>query len=126
MATEWFYQQNGEIVGPLTAAELLAGIRKGRIQPDSLLRKDDSQWVAAAEVNGLFEAADRDLVRYYCPYCRARVHKPPTRCVECQRDINAVYQEREQIADMPEDVQAEKSTRKRDLLGWLKSLFSSK
>ncbi|MEO1972103.1 MAG: DUF4339 domain-containing protein [Pirellulaceae bacterium] len=121
MSTEWFYQDNGEVVGPLMPSELLAGVRKGLIQQESLIRKDDSQWVAACEVGGLFEAAKRDLVHYLCPYCNSRVTKPPTTCVECSREITAVYRKREVVVDFPSGTVLEQH---RGAIGWLKSLFS--
>jgi len=128
MPTEWYFQKNGKVVGPITPKELLAGVRKGVIQHDSLIRKDDSQWVAACEVGGLFEAADRDLVQYHCPYCNARVNKPPTTCVECSRDINAVYRSTESVGEFrteeqPKAKQAEAPERP-VRFKWLKWLFA--
>lgn len=124
MPTEWYFQNNGQIVGPLTPKELLGGVRKGVIQHDSLVRKDDSQWVAACEVGGLFEAADRDLVQYHCPYCNARVNKPPTTCVDCAREITAVYRSRESVGEIRTQPQYEEASEPRGFLPWLKSLFS--
>ena len=50
----------GKVVGPLTAAELLSKVRKGEIGDNTPIRKNDSNWFPAVEVNGLFEAAFRD------------------------------------------------------------------
>lgn len=128
MPTEWFYQRNGDVIGPITPSELLAGVRKGVIQHDSLIRKDDSQWVAACEVGGLFEAAKRDLVQYHCPFCGARVHKPPTTCIDCSREITAVYRHREKVSDLPDHEKPEargkeENGEQRGLIRWLKSFM---
>ena len=60
MATQWFCELMGKVVGPLTAAELLTKVRKGEIADNTPIRKNDSRWYPAVEVNGLFEAAFRD------------------------------------------------------------------
>jgi hypothetical protein len=131
MPTEWYFQNNGQVVGPINPKELLAGVRKGVIQHDSLIRKDDSQWVAAWEVGGLLEAADRDLVQYHCPYCNARVHKPPTTCIECAREITAVYRSREQVGELnalaatsSNAIETVAERHSGGIMNWLKSLFS--
>jgi DNA-directed RNA polymerase subunit RPC12/RpoP len=121
MSTEWFYQDNADVVGPLKPAELLAGVRRGLIQEESLVRKDDSQWVAAWEVDGLFAAAKRDLVQYLCPYCKSRVTRPPTTCIECSREVTAVYRKREVVAEMPADHEIEQQ---KGAINWIKSLFA--
>jgi hypothetical protein len=89
----------GRVIGPLTSAQLLQKVRKGEIAGNTLVRKDDSQWVNAEDVNGLFEAAHRDRTHYKCPYCGAQVDKPPTVCLECDREITAVYRIRERDSE---------------------------
>ncbi|MCA9227184.1 MAG: DUF4339 domain-containing protein, partial [Planctomycetales bacterium] len=87
MATEWFYQTLGQVVGPLTSSELLRDIRSGKLGHDTPVRKDDSQWVSACDVNGLLEAAVRDVVEFRCPFCNTKVSKPPVVCTGCDRRI---------------------------------------
>lgn len=88
---QWFLQRmEGNVqseVGPLRPAELLALVRKGEIQPETRLRKDNSAWFPAREVGGLFEAAVREVVQYYCPGCGTRVRQPPVTCPSCLRDL---------------------------------------
>lgn len=84
MATEWYIQLGGETVGPMTSADLLKRVRAGEVQPTTQIRKDDSQWVAAEEVNGLMDAATRDRV-FKCPYCGERISRPPCSCPNCTR-----------------------------------------
>jgi hypothetical protein len=60
MATKWFYKQAGRTFGPISNVELLARVRNGDIVESSWVRKDDSRWFPAEEVNGLFEAAFQD------------------------------------------------------------------
>jgi hypothetical protein len=74
-------------VGPLRPNELLSLVRKGDVQPDTMLRKDDSAWFAARTVGGLFEAALRQEVQYFCPGCNNRIKRPPVTCGRCLRDI---------------------------------------
>jgi hypothetical protein len=52
-----------------------------------MLRKDDSTWFAASDVGGLFEAAMRPTIRYFCPQCETEVSEPPVTCPKCDRDI---------------------------------------
>ena len=89
--SQWFIQQlEGNIqteVGPLRPAELLALVRKGAVKPDTRLRKNDSAWFPASEVGGLFEAAVKEEVQYFCPGCNHRVSKPPVTCKNCLRDL---------------------------------------
>ncbi|MCA9154288.1 MAG: DUF4339 domain-containing protein [Pirellulaceae bacterium] len=91
MATEWFYQTLGQVVGPLTSSELLRDIRSGKLGHDTPVRKDDSQWVSACDVNGLLEAAVRDVVEFRCPFCNTKVSKPPVVCTGCDRRIEQTY-----------------------------------
>ncbi len=74
-------------IGPMRPSELLDLVRKGDVKPDTKLRKDNSAWFPAKEVGGLFEAAVREEVRYYCPSCNVRISKPPITCPNCLRDL---------------------------------------
>jgi hypothetical protein len=87
MTTEWYYQLMNEIVGPLSPSELIEKIRAGQVKEDTLIRKDDSQWVSASQVGGLFEAAQRKETRLICPYCGHDVDRPPTTCKSCNRQL---------------------------------------
>ena len=87
MTTEWYYQLMNEIVGPLSPSELVEKIRAGQVKEDTLIRKDDSQWVSASQVGGLFEAAQRKESRLICPYCGHDVDRPPTTCKQCNRQL---------------------------------------
>ena len=81
---QWYVQrqsedptQMNEMVGPLKPAELLKMVREGDVVPESLLRKDDSAWFEAREVGGLFEAAMRPTIKYFCPQCGQEIMEPP-------------------------------------------------
>jgi hypothetical protein len=91
IAESWYFDAGGTIEGPLTPAELLERVRSGQIIDNTMVKKGDSQWVMAADVTGLFEAAFRRQFYYKCPYCGAEVDKPPTVCLGCDREITAVY-----------------------------------
>ena len=84
---KWFIQQQRDELGPLASADLLEEIRKGNVTPSTMIRKDDSQWVPAREVNGLFSAAEKPADQRLCPYCGHAVEKPPTVCGGCRRKL---------------------------------------
>ena len=87
--TKWFVQQDEsqEDLGPLRPSELLEMVRGGKVTSESMLRKDDSNWFLASNVGGLFEAAMRPTIRYFCPQCETEVKEPPVNCHECGREI---------------------------------------
>ena len=87
--TSWYVQRESADLGPLRPAELLSLVRDGSVQPETFLRKDDSAWFAASEVGGLFEAARRPTIEYYCPHCEnVRLAAPPATCSKCDRIIS--------------------------------------
>lgn len=87
--TNWFVQQGGtgEDVGPLRPSELLEKVRRGEVTRTSRVRKDNSAWFSAEQVGGLFEAAMRPTIEFFCPQCRAEVPEPPTVCKRCDTEI---------------------------------------
>ena len=87
MATEWYYQIMNDVIGPLTSSQLVDRVRSGQVKEDTLIRKDDSQWVTASQVNGLFDAAKRTGAHRVCPYCGHKVDRPPTTCRGCNRQL---------------------------------------
>ena len=88
--TEWFIQgeEEEEDEGPIRPPELLAMVRRGEVARDTMIRKDDSQWVAAGAVGGLFEAAMRPTIEFFCPQCDQEVDEPPTMCIHCGREVH--------------------------------------
>lgn len=88
--TKWFVQQDEiqEDLGPLRPSELLELVRCGKVTSDSMLRKDNSNWFVASNVGGLFEAAMRPTIRYFCPQCETEVTEPPVNCHVCGREIH--------------------------------------
>ena len=87
MATEWYYQIMNDVVGPLTSSQLVDRVRSGQVKEDTLIRKDDSQWVPARQVNGLLEAVSQNQTQRICPYCGHIVDNPPTTCRGCNRKL---------------------------------------
>lgn len=87
--TSWFIQtdDNREDVGPLRPSDLLQKVRAGEVTRETLLRKDDSAWFLAGTVGGLFEAAMRPTIEYFCPQCETSVGEPPVVCHYCGREI---------------------------------------
>src|SRR5262245_45091882 len=58
MVAEWFYQDLGQVVGPVTSDHLRQSAREGRVGPETLVRRGPSgKWVAARKVKGLCEGA---------------------------------------------------------------------
>ena len=89
--TKWFIQRDGgadEDVGPLRPSELLDLVRNGEVRPETMLRKDDSAYFQASDVGGLFEAAMRPTIEYFCPQCKREITEPPVMCPHC--DFNVV------------------------------------
>ncbi len=88
--TKWFIQRDNssEDLGPYRPSELLELVRSGEVTPETMVRKDNSPWFVAAQVGGLFEAAMRPTIRYFCPQCETEVSEPPVTCPRCDRDIN--------------------------------------
>ncbi len=87
MATEWYYQIMNDVIGPLTSRQLVDRVRSGQVKEDTLVRKDDSQWVPARQVNGLLEAVTQNQSQRICPYCGTIVDNPPTTCRGCNRKL---------------------------------------
>jgi hypothetical protein len=87
MATEWYYQIMNDVVGPLSGRQLLDKVRAGQVKEDTMIRKDDSQWVPARQVNGLLEAVAQPLAQRICPYCGQLVDPPPSTCRGCNRKL---------------------------------------
>jgi hypothetical protein len=55
MATEWFFEQNGDRQGPVTSGQLRALVEQGSIRRETLLWRDGmAEWTAASSVKGLF------------------------------------------------------------------------
>ena len=56
--SQWFYRiQAGKEQGPFPSSRLLELIRSGEIDGETEIRKDDSPWVPACQINGLWQAA---------------------------------------------------------------------
>lgn len=84
----WFYRfTDHSEFGPVGASELLELIRRGEIDGQTDVRKDDSQWVKANTINGLWQAAGRPTVVFHCPNCESPIDKPPTWCRKCRKDV---------------------------------------
>ncbi len=59
--SEWYYKSMSEVFGPYSAAELKHQADVGRIQPDTLIRKNaDGKWVMAHNIRGLFTSPKND------------------------------------------------------------------
>lgn len=122
---EWYIQQesDGEEVGPLRPSELLRAVRAGKVRQETRVRKGDSAWFAASEVNGLFEAASKPDIEFSCPYCKRVVTKPPVTCGHCGMHL---YHANERIKTEGMQTPAQGgqnrngSTAKRSMASWLK------
>lgn len=88
----WYCEVEGVEEGPMTSNQLIEKIHGGEVDRDTLVRKDDSQWVPAIEINGLFAAASRPIVRKLCPYCEVLIESVPCECPGCARQIQRVIQ----------------------------------
>ncbi len=85
---QWFYRfENGREHGPIASSQLLELIRRGDVESETEVRKDDSPWVRACEVNGLWQAVGMPTVQFQCPYCQSAIERPPTRCKSCHHPV---------------------------------------
>lgn len=58
MSTQWYYTENGQQQGPVSAQELRAYADSGRLRPTDLVwREGMANWVEAQKVKGLLPAA---------------------------------------------------------------------
>ena len=57
MPASWYCKVFGEVLGPMSSQKLLEMAQTQKLQPKDLVRRDDSKWVPANMVKGLFPAA---------------------------------------------------------------------
>lgn len=57
MSTQWHYRQGKQEIGPVSAPEIKALAKAGVITPETLVKKNELDWVKAGTFNGLFVAA---------------------------------------------------------------------
>jgi hypothetical protein len=89
----WYYKSHtGMELGPVSPLELLDLIRNGSVLRDTQVKKKDSQWVKAEEVNGLMATASKPSIAYYCESCGKQVAKPPCRCLNCDMHLDKATQ----------------------------------
>lgn len=89
----WFYKSpTGSEMGPVNPQELLELIRNGSVLRDTWIKKDNSQWVKAEDVNGLLQKAAQPSTAYFCIHCGKPVAKPPTRCERCDLHVDKATQ----------------------------------
>lgn len=85
---DWFVQGAEDELGPFRPTELLKLVRAGKVKPETQVRKGNSAWFEASAVGGLFEAAMRPTIEYFCPGCGAPVREPPCNCPKCDKEIS--------------------------------------
>jgi tRNA A-37 threonylcarbamoyl transferase component Bud32 len=57
MAASWYCKVFGEVMGPMSSQKLLEMAQSQKLQPKDLVRRNDSKWVPAHMVKGLFQSA---------------------------------------------------------------------
>lgn len=123
----WYCELNGSELGPLSSAQLIRHIREGRVTKLTPVRKDDSQWVPAIEINGLFAAAAKPVTRDVCPYCdHINPGKPPCECPGCNRTLNRVVRKSQPspITESGEpNLDSPLYQPPKSIKGWVKKLF---
>ncbi len=130
IVSDWFVktepsQSEADALGPLKPSELLELVRRGEVQPTTQIRKGDSAWFEASSVGGLFEAAIRPSITYYCPNCNIKIPKPPTTCTKCLANVQQAREEivENSIHSRSNDVA---STAGRSMQNWLKKKVRTK
>lgn len=112
-------------IGPLKPNQLLELVRRGDVVPTTQIRKDDSAWFNAGSVGGLFEAAIRPTITYFCPKCTAPIQKPPTTCAKCLTNVERAREEivENSIHNRSNDITAGAG---RSVQNWLKKKVRNK
>jgi hypothetical protein len=120
---EWFIKntdaEDAGDIGPLRPNELLDLVRAGVVRPETPIRKNDSAWFKAKEVGGLFEAAMRPTINYYCPKCDSPVPEPPSTCPKCLVDIERARRVIIENTIVSGDAGGKRSTTSRSMQNWL-------
>jgi tRNA A-37 threonylcarbamoyl transferase component Bud32 len=57
MRGKWYCRVLGQELGPMTSHQLVAMARNNNLLPDDLVRRNNSRWVLARTVKGLFDAS---------------------------------------------------------------------
>jgi hypothetical protein len=130
IVSDWFIktepsESEAGAIGPLKPNELLDLVRSGEVVPTTQIRKGDSAWFAASSVGGLFEAAIRPSITYYCPKCNIKIPKPPTTCTKCLTNLQKAREEiiENSIHSRSNDVA---SSAGRSMQKWLKKKVRTK
>ncbi|NNE01293.1 MAG: DUF4339 domain-containing protein [Pirellulaceae bacterium] len=128
---EWFVkvsesESDEGVIGPLRPSELLAMVRKGDVVPESKIRKDNSAWFEAVEVGGLFEAAIRPTISYFCPHCDSPIPEPPVVCAKCLKDVRKAREEIKENAISNRDDDSLRTQAGRSVQSWLKKKVQKK
>ena len=83
----WFYyDQQGQKIGPITDSELRELIDQGLILPDTKLETDSGHTGKARQVPGLFAAARQNApagAEAYCTHCGSPVARQAAVCLSC-------------------------------------------
>jgi hypothetical protein len=76
MLKQWYFQVMGAEIGPISSAELKEKVKRGQIQPETLVRVGtDGKWQPAARVKGLL---DPPAPRPSPPAPTSDADRPPT------------------------------------------------
>ena len=77
MASEWFYREGSQVVGPISGTDLRQLARSCQITPETLVRKGaDGPWIGASKVVGLIDRPAEAPVRHPRPRVRSRPEVP--------------------------------------------------
>ncbi|MBQ2683775.1 MAG: CD225/dispanin family protein [Thermoguttaceae bacterium] len=89
MSNWFYYDQQGQKIGPITDSELRELIVRGLILPDTKLETDTGHSVKARQVPGLFaevsqsEPAGTQKAEAYCTNCGHPVEEQAAACMKC-------------------------------------------
>ena len=124
---EWFIKSNdlndGGDKGPYRPNDLLQLVRSGEVVRETMIRKDDSAWFQAGDVGGLFEAAMRPTIDYFCPKCNTAIGEPPCMCPKCDANVTRAKQV---ITENSISDSANHSATGRSVQNWLKNKVGKK
>lgn len=118
MATEWYYKQSDEAMGPFAFREMVDMVREEQLLPETLVRPNYlDEWQRADSVVGLFHMARRDPATL--PPVKNAINEPDDKFAGAD-DLEAFLEGSDEPAGTGTDVVQQELERP----GWLKRLLS--
>ncbi|MFH1301874.1 MAG: DUF4339 domain-containing protein, partial [Planctomycetota bacterium] len=118
MATEWYYKQSDESLGPITFRKMVEMVREKQLLPETMVRPHYmDEWQRSDSVVGLFHMARRDPATL--PAVNNAINDPDDKFADAN-DLDVFLAE----SDEPEVTGSDVLQHENEQPGWLKRLLS--